>query len=63
MHLMLCVYDYITETVTICKLKLLGINNSLKPCSQYSLLDSLFDETYARLVWVGVFQDWCGLPF
>ena len=47
MHLMLCVYDYITETVTICKLKLLGINNSLKPCSQYSLLDSLFDETYA----------------
>ena len=24
MHLMLCVYDYITETVTICKLKLLG---------------------------------------
>ena len=39
------------------------INYSIKPCSQYSLLDSLFDETYARLVWVGVFQDWCGLPF
>ena len=47
MHLMLYVYDYITETVTICKLELLGINYSLKPCSQYSLLVSLFDETYA----------------
>ena len=42
MHLMLCVYDYITETVTICKLKLLGA----RLCISLGVLLLVLDREY-----------------
>ena len=50
MHLMLCVYDYITETVTICKLKLLGA----RLCISLGVLLLVLDHLWLLIYSIGV---------
>ena len=50
MHLMLCVYDYITETVTIWKLKLLGA----RLCISLGVLLLVLDHLWLLIYSIGV---------